>query len=84
MCINLLLLHPFVNNSCSVDPYLFENFVTDDGDLLTARFKAFKFPDSNYILFRGTVNVCLGSCQGVRVVPFHHKITNVKLNDLAF
>ncbi|CAG7835606.1 unnamed protein product [Allacma fusca] len=52
-------------NGCSVDPYLFENFITNDGDLLMAKFRAFKFPDSNFILFRGTVNVCLGSCEGV-------------------
>ncbi|ODN02186.1 hypothetical protein Ocin01_04491 [Orchesella cincta] len=50
-------------NGCSVDPYLFENFRTSDSDLLTAQFKAFKFPDSNYVLFRGTVNVCLESCE---------------------
>ncbi|XP_065574773.1 uncharacterized protein LOC136036457 [Artemia franciscana] len=52
-------------NGCSVDPYLFENFNTLDGDLLTAKFKAFKFPESNFVLFRGTIDVCLGSCQGV-------------------
>ncbi|CAL8139916.1 unnamed protein product [Orchesella dallaii] len=50
-------------NGCSVDPYLFENFRTTDSDQLTAQFKAFKFPDSNYVLFRGTVNVCLESCE---------------------
>lgn len=48
-----------------MDPYLFENFKTTDSDLLTAQFKAFKFPDSNYVLFRGTVNVCLESCEPV-------------------
>lgn len=51
--------------SCSLDPYLFENFATDDGDFLTAKFKAFKFPDSSYVQFRGTVNVCLDKCRGV-------------------
>jgi hypothetical protein len=45
---------------------LFENFLTEDGDLLRAKFKAFKFPESNFVLFRGVVNVCLDKCQGVR------------------
>jgi hypothetical protein len=48
-----------------VDPYLFENFVTNDGDFLTAKFRAFKFPDSSYVQFRATVNVCLDKCKGV-------------------
>lgn len=51
--------------SCSVDPYLLENFNTVDGDFLTAKFRAFKFPESTYVQFRGTVNVCLDKCQGV-------------------
>lgn len=50
---------------CSVDPYLFENFNTVDGDFLTAKFRAFKFPESTYVQFRGTVNVCLDKCSGV-------------------
>lgn len=52
-------------NGCSVDPYLFENFNTVDGDTLTARFKAFKFPETNFVLFRGTIDVCLDKCSGV-------------------
>ncbi|XP_044008174.1 uncharacterized protein LOC122852436 isoform X2 [Aphidius gifuensis] len=52
-------------NGCSVDPYLFENFNTVDGDFLVAKFRAFKFPESTYVQFRGTVNVCLDKCQGV-------------------
>ncbi|XP_063228923.1 uncharacterized protein LOC134534389 [Bacillus rossius redtenbacheri] len=52
-------------NGCSVDPYLFENFNTVDGDFLAAKFRAFKFPESNYVQFKGTVNVCLDKCQGV-------------------
>lgn len=52
-------------NGCSFDPHLFENFNTVDGDFLTAKFRAFKFPDSTYVQFRGTVNVCLDKCQGV-------------------
>jgi Zona pellucida-like domain len=55
-----------IYNGCSVDPYLFENFETEDGDFLKAKFKAFKFPDSTYVQFRGTVNVCLDRCKGVR------------------
>ncbi|XP_075988357.1 zona pelucida superfamily protein qsm [Anticarsia gemmatalis] len=53
-------------NGCSVDPYLFDNFVTSDGDTLTAKFKAFKFPDTTYVQFKGTVTVCLDKCQGVQ------------------
>ncbi|EZA50719.1 hypothetical protein X777_10769 [Ooceraea biroi] len=52
-------------NGCSVDPYLFENFNTVDGDFLTAKFRAFKFPESTYVQFRGTVNVCLDKCPGI-------------------
>ncbi|XP_057380487.1 uncharacterized protein LOC130702890 [Daphnia carinata] len=52
-------------NGCSVDPYLFENFNTVDGDTLTARFRAFKFPETNFVLFRGTIDVCLDRCSGV-------------------
>lgn len=52
--------------SCSVDPYLFENFNTIDGDFLTAKFRAFKFPDSTYVQFRGTVNACVDKCKGIQ------------------
>ena len=48
-----------------MDPYLFDNFVTEDGDFLKAKFRAFKFPDSSYVQFRGTVNVCLDRCKGI-------------------
>jgi len=48
-----------------VDPFLFENFYTEDGDLLRAKFKAFKFPESNFVLFKGVVNVCLDRCNSV-------------------
>lgn len=52
---------------CSIDPYIFANFETDDGGKsLSAKFRAFKFPESNYVLFVGTVNVCLKSCQAVQ------------------
>lgn len=53
------------SSRCSVDPYLFENFNTEDGDFLMAKFRAFKFPDSSYVQFRGTVNVCLDKCKGI-------------------
>lgn len=62
MCMKLIVN---CNNSCSVDPYLFENFNTEDGDFLMAKFRAFKFPDSSYVQFRGTVNVCLDKCKGI-------------------
>ncbi|XP_046742241.1 uncharacterized protein LOC124408946 [Diprion similis] len=52
-------------NGCSVDPYLFDNFDTVDGDFLTAKFRAFKFPESTYVQFRGTVNVCVDKCEGI-------------------
>ena len=48
-----------------MDPYLFDNFNTIDGDFLQAKFRAFKFPESTYVQFRGTVNVCLDKCSGV-------------------
>jgi len=57
---------PILVNGCSVDPYLFENFVTQDGDFLKAKFRAFKFPESPFVLFKGTVNVCLDTCTGVQ------------------
>lgn len=56
----------FVLHRCSVDPYLFENFNTQDGDFLTAKFRAFKFPDSTYVQFRGTVNACVDKCKGIQ------------------
>lgn len=48
-----------------MDPVLFENFLTEDGDLLRAKFQAFKFPETNFVLFKGIVNVCLDRCNGV-------------------
>ncbi|KAG8179993.1 hypothetical protein JTE90_007961 [Oedothorax gibbosus] len=54
-------------NGCSIDPYIFGNFETPDaGKSLYSKFRAFKFPDSNYVLFVGTVNVCLKQCRGVQ------------------
>lgn len=57
---------PILVNGCSVDPYLFENFNSVDGDFLKAKFRAFKFPESSFVLFKGTVNVCLDTCKGVQ------------------
>lgn len=55
-----------VMNGCSIDPYIFSNFITpDNGDSLSATFKAFKFPDSNYVMFSGTVSICINQCKGV-------------------
>ena len=56
---------------CTVDPVLFENFLTEDGDLLRAKFQAFKFPETNFVLFKGIVNVCLDRCNGVRKTTLH-------------
>ena len=55
------MLHVFY--SCSIDPYIFANFESNDGGKsVSAKFRAFKFPDTNYVLFVGTVNVCIKSC----------------------
>lgn len=50
-------------NGCSIDTYIFGNFEhnTDDQSL-RAKFRAFKFPDSNFVRFVGTVNVCIKQC----------------------
>ncbi|CAG9794176.1 unnamed protein product [Diatraea saccharalis] len=53
-------------NGCSLDASLFNNFQTTDGDVLVAKFRAFKFPDTTYVLFIGTVTVCLDKCPGVQ------------------
>ncbi|XP_011150119.1 uncharacterized protein LOC105189594 isoform X1 [Harpegnathos saltator] len=72
-------------NGCSVDPYLFENFNTVDGDFLTAKFRAFKFPESTYVQFRGTVNVCLDKCQGIECsngqIGFGRKRRAIEMSD---
>ena len=46
---------------------MFENFLTEDGNLIRAKFKAFKFPESNFVRFEGVVNVCLDTCPGVSI-----------------
>ena len=66
--------------SCSIDHYIFGNFETSDGgDSLSAKFRAFKFPESNYVLFTGTVNVCLKECKGVSWI---HLFEPIILHDL--
>lgn len=71
-CRHTLFTHRYTptNNAtltfrCSVDPYLFENFETVNGHFLSAKFRAFKFPESSYVQFHGTVTVCVGKCRGV-------------------
>lgn len=55
-----------IMNGCSIDPYIFGNFQSSPGgDSLSAKFRAFKFPDANHVLFVGTVSVCLQECRGV-------------------
>ena len=45
-------MNNILSHRCSVDPYLFENFETSDGDFLKAKFRAFKFPQSPFVLFK--------------------------------
>lgn len=53
-------------NGCSLDTYIFGNFESDPEDQsLRAKFRAFKFPDSNFVRFVGTVNVCIKQCAKV-------------------
>lgn len=60
------LEEPLLANGCSLDPYLFGNFESaDHGKSISARFRAFKFPDSSFVLFIGRVHVCLNTCQPV-------------------
>ena len=63
--------------SCTIDPYLFENFLTEDGNYITAKFKAFKFPESNFVRFEGVVNVCLDTCPGVSISYIQRKADNI-------
>lgn len=53
-------------NGCSIDTYIFGNFEQNpDDQSLRAKFRAFKFPDSNLVRFVGTVNVCIKQCAKV-------------------
>lgn len=52
-----------ISNGCSIDTYIFGNFELNQEDQsLRAKFRAFKFPDSNFVRFVGTVNVCIKQC----------------------
>ena len=57
---------------CSVDPYLFGNFATEKGDKVKANFRAFKFPETNYVLFKGILNVCIDVCEGVSATTLNY------------
>lgn len=53
-------------DGCSIDPYIFGNFVSaDNGKSILARFRAFRFPGSMFVLFVSTVTVCIGQCRPV-------------------
>lgn len=55
-----------IHNGCSLDTYIFGNFEHSPEDQsLRAKFRAFKFPDSNFLRFEGTVNVCIKQCAKV-------------------
>uniref|UniRef100_A0A6G1SHJ0 ZP domain-containing protein n=1 Tax=Aceria tosichella TaxID=561515 RepID=A0A6G1SHJ0_9ACAR len=55
-----------ITNGCSIDTYIFGNFEHNpDDQSLRAKFRAFKFPDSNFVRFIGTVNVCIKQCAKV-------------------
>lgn len=55
-----------IMNGCSMDTYIFGNFEHNPEDQsLRAKFRAFKFPDSNFVRFIGTVNVCIKQCAKV-------------------
>lgn len=52
-----------ISNGCSIDTHIFGNFELNSEDQsLRAKFRAFKFPDSSYVKFVGTVNVCIKQC----------------------
>lgn len=56
-----------ISNGCSIDTYIFGNFEPNpDDQSLRAKFRAFKFPDSNLVRFVGTVNVCIKQCAKVK------------------
>merc|ERR1739844_542768 len=57
----------------------------EDGNLIRAKFKAFKFPESNFVRFEGVVNVCLDTCPGVECsngqIGFGRKRRNVPADE---
>lgn len=49
---------------CPVDPYVFPELdKLREGDMLEARFNAFKIPESNFLVFEATVRTCREGCQ---------------------
>lgn len=63
-----------VLNGCSIDTYIFGNFEHNPEDQsLRAKFRAFKFPESNFVRFVGTVNVCIKQCPRVNCVGSRRK-----------
>ncbi|XP_013118984.2 uncharacterized protein LOC106096022 [Stomoxys calcitrans] len=48
---------------CTVDPYLFENFIVNPNNTLQAKFRAFKFPNTAFVKFRANIQICLKKCQ---------------------
>lgn len=49
---------------CPVDTYVFPELDRlRDGDMLEARFNAFKIPESNFLVFEATVRTCREGCQ---------------------
>lgn len=49
---------------CPVDSYVFPELdKSREGDVLEARFNAFKIPESNFLVFEATVRTCRDGCQ---------------------
>lgn len=49
---------------CPVDSYVFPELdKSREGDMLEARFNAFKIPESNFLVFEATVKTCREGCQ---------------------
>lgn len=49
-----------------MDPFVFPELdKSRSGDILEARFNAFKIPESNFLVFEATVRTCRDGCQPV-------------------
>lgn len=71
-------------NGCSIDTYIFGNFELNPEDQsLRAKFRAFKFPDSNFVRFIGTVNVCIKQCAKVNCNGGRRKRSTTGGNSVA-
>lgn len=69
-------------NGCSIDTYIFGNFEPNSDDQsLRAKFRAFKFPDSNLVRFVGTVNVCIKQCAKVNCSGGRKKRASLDINN---